>query len=708
MKEHFRRPNQADGTQQSDSPRALAGLAAFDANVGPSQMGYVPSLDGLRALAVVAVILYHANFSWIRGGFIGVEVFFVVSGFLITSLLLEESEATGGVSLLQFWKRRARRLLPALFAMLITVSAWALLFSKYKVDQLRHDFLSAVFYVSNWGQIFFSDVPYFAPKDPPLLRHLWSLAVEEQWYLLWPIAFVAIMRIRRNRAKAAQTLLISALVVMFLTAVLYSGGNSDRINFLYLSTFTRSTGLLLGAAGACLWRPWRLAGAPRTGRPTVVDLSPRALTQAASISAAILVFLALRLTVEGAILYRGGLALVSFASLVLVACAVHPNAVAVRRVLGSSALVEIGKRSYGLYLWHWPIFLFASARESTLKFLVACAITAAVSEASYRFIELPIRDGVLGRAVHTLRDYESPLRRETLTIVAGYLTAAIVLVGSVGIALAATTPLDISVDPGDDIEFGASTTLAPDAESSTTQPGIVTPPTTLPVLAEPIRLVIVGDSQARALAINLPAGIEKTFTATDGAVSGCGVYDSGTAISPAINFKQSLEFCRGWEKKWTASVTKAKGQLALVVLGAWEVLDVLGGGVNYALNTPQADTLFKTQVKRGIDALVAGGAKVALLEVPCMRPQDVKGAGIPPLPERGDDTRTQHLNVLLQQVATENAATTTFVKGPREWCTSSIIANDLGYRWDGVHVYKPGAKLIMETIAPALLSVPLS
>jgi hypothetical protein len=421
----------------------------------------------------------------------------------------------------------------------------------------------------------------------------------------------------------------------------------------------------------------------------------------------VLVFLALGLTVEGAILYRGGLALVSVASLVLVACAVHPNAVAVQRVLGSSALVEIGKRSYGLYLWHWPIFLFASARESTLKFLIACVITAVVSEGSYRFIELPIRDGVLGRAVHTLRDYESPLRRETLTVVAGYLTAVIVLVGSVGIALAATTPLDISVDPGDDIEFGASTTLAPDVESSTTQLGVVAPPTTLPVLAEPIRLVIVGDSQARALAINLPAGIEKTFAATDGAVSGCGVYDSGTAVSPAINFKQSLEFCRGWEKKWTASVTKAKGQLALVVLGAWEVLDVLGGGVNYALNTPQADTLFKTQVKRGIDALVAGGAKVALLEVPCMRPQDVKGAGIPPLPERGDDTRTQHLNVLLQELAAENSATTTFVKGPREWCTSSIIANDLGYRWDGVHVYKPGAKLIMETIAPALLSIPL-
>ena len=121
MKEHFKNDNQRNGAGED---RALSGLSSFDAQLGPSHMGYIPSLDGLRALAVLAVILYHAHFSWIRGGFIGVEVFFVVSGFLITSLLLEESEDTGGISLRQFWLRRARRLLPALFSMLVAVSAW--------------------------------------------------------------------------------------------------------------------------------------------------------------------------------------------------------------------------------------------------------------------------------------------------------------------------------------------------------------------------------------------------------------------------------------------------------------------------------------------------------------------------------------------------------------------------------------------------------
>ena len=670
-------------------------------NFQPPSMGYVPALDGLRALAVIAVVFYHAKFSWMQGGFIGVEVFFVVSGFLITSLLLEEAEENHSVALKQFWYRRARRLLPALFVMLVAVSAWALLFSDYKVGQLRHDFLSAVFYFSNWWQVFFSDVPYFAPKDPPLLRHLWSLAVEEQWYLLWPFAFIALLRWRRSRARAAQTLVGVAVAIMVLTALLYSGANPDRVNFLYLSTLTRSTGLLLGAAGALLWRPWTM-----TGRARVAEIPERTLTAAAGGSSVLLAVLAVSLTVDGAFLYRGGLVLVTLSSLVLVATAVHPNAIGVQRIFGSRPLVEVGKRSYGLYLWHWPIFLFAGARDSAGKFLFAMVITIAVTEASYRFIEEPIRGGVIGRWRAILNDRDNENRRDILVTATSYGIAAIVLTVSVGIALAATKPIDISMDQGPDVVFGDTTTVPLEDPTQTTQPGVVAPSTTLPVLSDPIKLVIVGDSQAKALAINQPSGIEKTFTVSNGSISGCGVYDLGTGISSGIDFKQNFDTCQGWEGKWTDAAKKNNAELALVVLGAWEVLDVLHAGTNYAFFTPQADALFKAQVKKGIDALIAGGVgKVGLLEVPCMRPQNVAGAGIPAIPERGDDARTRHLNELLQQVATENADTTSFVKGPREWCTSSIIANDLGYRWDGVHVYKPGAKLIMETITPTLLSL---
>jgi hypothetical protein len=218
--------------------------------------------------------------------------------------------------------------------------------------------------------------------------------------------------------------------------------------------------------------------------------------------------------------------------------------------------------------------------------------------------------------------------------------------------------------------------------------------------------VIVGDSQAHALAINLPTGIESAFTITDGSVEGCSVYDDGNVKSKRASFSRSFADCGGWAEKWGKAATKGHAQVALVVLGAWDVFDVEVGGKLIAFNTPAADLRFTDDLGRGVAALRAVGVKVALLEVPCMRPKDVKGAGVPALPERADDARVAHLNQLLRKVAAADPSNVTFVSGPTEWCTNQAIATDLGYRWDGVHVYKPGAKLIYETIAPTLLAIP--
>ena len=147
--------------------------------------------------------------------------------------------------------------------------------------------------------------------------------------------------------------------------------------------------------------------------------------------------------------------------------------------------------------------------------------------------------------------------------------------------------------------------------------------------------------------------------------------------------------------------------MALVVLGAWDVFDVEVDGRLVKFGTSDADQRFLTDLGEGIAALTGAGVHVALLEVPCMRPQDVKGAGVPALPERGDDQRTAHLNDLMRQVAAENSPAVSFVAGPTQWCNDEAISTNLGYRWDGVHVYKPGAKLIYETIAPALLAIPI-
>ena len=242
---------------------------------GTQPMGNQPALDGIRAVSVAIVILYHAGLGFIHGGFFGVEVFFVVSGYLITTLLIDERTARGAVSLRGFWIRRARRLLPALFVMLVAVSLWAAFTAPEHVPQLRHDLLPAVFYVSNWAQIFGS-VPYFSPAVP-LLRHLWSLAVEEQWYLLWPLLFVGLHRwLRHNRRTMAWVLGVAAVAAMCWSAWLTRSGeimmsvvgrDVDRYNFLYLNTIGRASGLLAGAAAAMVWRPWGRAPLVRGSNP---------------------------------------------------------------------------------------------------------------------------------------------------------------------------------------------------------------------------------------------------------------------------------------------------------------------------------------------------------------------------------------------------------------------------------------------------------
>jgi hypothetical protein len=184
------------------------------------------------------------------------------------------------------------------------------------------------------------------------------------------------------------------------------------------------------------------------------------------------------------------------------------------------------------------------------------------------------------------------------------------------------------------------------------------------------------------------------------------VYDSGTVHSTRDGFANSFTMCDGWQGEWADAVRESDADIALVVLGAWDVFDIeTADGELLTFGTPEWDAHFRSGVQDGIDALTGAGAKVAILEVPCMRPKDVEGAGVPALPERGDDTRIAHVNQVLRAVAAANARTTRFVEGPDEWCDDETVANDLNMRWDGVHVYQPGAALIYETIAPALVAL---
>ena len=496
-----------------------------------SHVPYLPGLDGLRALAVAAVLVYHANADWLSGGFLGVEVFFVISGYLITLLLMAERERSGHVDLVAFWGRRARRLLPALFTMLLGVLTYTWIFEWDSLGRLRGDFIAGVFYVSNWYMIWVGEAYGSAAEFSPL-RHLWSLAVEEQFYLIWPVVMLAFLRRNGTRSLGltARWLILAALVVTVATALLsYDGIVStcevtpeaywtvgDRCiskpNFLYLSTVTRSSGLLLGAAMAMLWRPVAIMRGPLRNADRLLDLF--ALIALVGLAALIWWLDFHPETGTNAFLFRGGFLLAAVATLLLIASVTHPYTLA-SRWLGARPIVWVGTRSYGLYLYSWPIFEILRDPVRTgltgTEFAVGMAITVVVTELSYRLIERPIRRREFGRWYQSLRHRRDPVPRLLFNIVALGAVALLVL-GSLFLSLADVNQTELeaqvaaneaSVTDISEILGGTETTAVPVAtsppttlvsevvpESTTTTTTTTT--TTLP--PEPISFLAIGDS----------------------------------------------------------------------------------------------------------------------------------------------------------------------------------------------------------------------
>jgi peptidoglycan/LPS O-acetylase OafA/YrhL len=401
------------------------------------RLPYLPALDGLRALAVLSVILYHADMPGVPGGFLGVEVFFVISGYLITALLLAEWLGRGRIDFKAFWLRRARRLLPALYVLLLAVLTFAVLFLPEQVAGLRGDTAAALAYVTNWYLIF-SHKSYFEMVGrPSLLRHLWSLAVEEQFYLLWPLIFTGLLVWLKPR-RALIAIGAGIVVSTLLMAGLYQPEvDPSRV---YYGTDTRAAGLLLGAALAFVWVPGRDY---RPGLPTwAID--------AAGIAGLTGLFLACALINEyDPFLYRGGFLLVGLCTVALIAASVHPRARRLHGIMGWPPLVWVGVRSYGIYLWHWPVCMLTRPQLDTpltgLPLLaLRLALTFILAELSYRFIEMPVRRGVLGRAFLAVREAQGSQRRNLRLrwggMLAGLLALMIVLGTSMVMAQPPATP----------------------------------------------------------------------------------------------------------------------------------------------------------------------------------------------------------------------------------------------------------------------------
>ena len=412
----------------------------------------------MRALAVIAVLLYHADLAWIPGGFLGVEVFFVISGYLITALLLAEWRQRGRIDLKTFWLRRARRLLPALYVLLVTTLAFAVVFLPGEIAGLRGDVMAALGYVTNWYLIFGQESYFEAVGRPSLLQHLWSLAVEEQFYLIWPPILalgLCIGATRLRRRRVLTVVLFGAVASAMAMALLYVPGvDPSRI---YYGTDTRATGLLCGAALAFLWSPgdkYRpsearhhrlgLPGRSRFRRrwgwtaPLLLDIVGFAALGA-------LVWFCVNLGEFQPFLYSGGFALVGTATTATIMAVVHPHSVIGSRFLGSAPLRWVGVRSYGIYLWHWPVFMVTRPDldvpiDGLPLLALRLSATVVLADLSYRYIETPIRRGALGRAWRTLREAQGPLRRRLRLQWAGVLVPILASCALLGVAVAQAEP----------------------------------------------------------------------------------------------------------------------------------------------------------------------------------------------------------------------------------------------------------------------------
>ena len=358
----------------------------------------MPGLDGLRAIAVSGVILYHLGFGWAQGGLLGVGVFFTLSGYLITDILLNRVDH-GGIRLAPFWLARARRLLPALFVMLAVVTAWVTVIGPHQPSEFRDAALSAMAYINNWWLIF-HHVSYFARFEAPSpLNHLWSLSVEEQFYIIWPFLMILGTRFvpeARNttgvRPRLAVCALVMALLSTILMAVLYHPSlDPSRV---YYGTDTRALELLFGAALAMVWPSRRLRAAITAQARTIID--------AAGALGLLVIFLMFWRTGEfSPFLYRGGFVVLSLATVLAVAAMAHP-ASRLGPLVGCAPLRWIGERSYGIYLWHFPVIVLTTPGgivrgPSLLRDVLQVAAIFAIAELSWRYVENPVRHGALGR-----------------------------------------------------------------------------------------------------------------------------------------------------------------------------------------------------------------------------------------------------------------------------------------------------------------------
>ncbi|WP_326549113.1 acyltransferase family protein [Mycolicibacterium sp. ND9-15] len=621
--------------------------------------GEIPALDGIRAVAVALVLADHGGIPGVSGGFLGVDVFFVLSGFLITSLLLDEHARTGRIRLRDFWIRRARRLLPALLVMVLAVVAARGFFSAEAVSSLRDDAVASLFWVANWAFVA-QRTDYFSQGAPPSpLQHTWSLGVEEQYYLLWPLLLIAVAFVfcRRSPTHLRWAVLGLAAAGAIASAVAAIAFTHDAtLNRVYFGTDTRAQALLIGAAAAALlvrdWTTVTLAG------PVIRTRWLRWVARFSSVVGVVVLGFAVHMATGSVGDFRAGLLIVvALAAAAVVGAVAMDQDGPVARVLAWRPLVLLGAISYGVYLWHWPIFLAVNGERTGWSgwslFALRCAATLAVAAVSWWLLEQPIR---------RWRPVIVPM---------------LPLAGATAATAAAITMtvLPVSVPPGppEDLSIDSAALVAPEVPVAVQRPTVRRPGART--------VAVFGDSVAWTLMRYLPETPGLAFA--DHTTIGCGIARGGPYRYTGQTLNQKPD-CDTWPSRWSERVKHQRPDVVLLIVGRWEVVDRMNEGRWTHIGEPTYDAYLRAELNHALDILSSTGARVVVTTEPYTRRAEKRDGSLYP---EDDPDRTDDWNALLRS-AVKYRQNVTVLDLNRKLGPNGGYTNWIGgirIRSDGVH-----------------------
>jgi peptidoglycan/LPS O-acetylase OafA/YrhL len=631
-----------------------------------------PALDGWRGFTIWFAISVHAGY-FTAGGVLSLDTFFVLSGFLITGLLLREWERSAGIDLLAFWARRARRLLPALFVVLGAVLVYAaVLAPSLGLDQLRADVLASLGYVVNWHFIFSGQSYFGAFTTPSPLLHLWSLAVEEQFYLIWPPVVLATLCLARRRVRPRVAIAMVGVLALcgaiasslWMVALYQPGSDPSRV---YYGTDTRAQAMLIGAVLAVvstLHGPLR----SRAGRAGLTVAAPLCLV------VVVAPWFASDATAVHDFFYgRYGLFVYCVATAIVLWRLTQPRPGALGVGLSWAPVRWVGAISYEMYLWHWPTYLVVTGDRTGLDGLpllaVRLSVVVVLAWTTARLVDDPIRRGARARSPRIAR----------------VMVAASVIAISVGV-FAATIGAQpaLSGQVGQVAERGA-------------------PPTTR--TPSVLKVLVVGDSQAATLAQGVRAdpgvyglSAQPGITVWNRAILGCPIVSYPVFVSDGNQVENKCGGTGFWQRQWTGDVSAFRPDAVVVMAGAWDVFDAVmpDGSVAHAGN-PEFDATYVRDIGDLLDTLSATGAPIVVIKPPCYGESHLVGTD-PQIPERRDAVRLAAIDTAWTEAARRHGAR--MLDLDSVLCPRGIA--DAAVRPDGAHFDGAGADRVAPVVARAV------